>query len=74
MTLRRGTYWVSVQANLDFATGGEWGWNTNNTVQKKGAKWQNPGDGFGTGCTTYKNLLTCIPAGEGGDFSFSISD
>jgi len=66
-------YWVSVQANLDFSTGGQWGWNTNNTVRGAGSVWQNPGNGFSTGCTTYTTTTTCIPAGEGGDFAFSIN-
>ena len=26
LTLAPGTYWVSVQANMDFPVGGEWGW------------------------------------------------
>ena len=26
VTLGSGHYWVSVQANMDFATGGQWGW------------------------------------------------
>ncbi len=73
VTLKPGSYWVSVQANMDFSVGGEWGWLTNNTVRGKPSQWQNPGDGFGTGCTTYTTTTTCIPSGEGGDFSFSLS-
>jgi hypothetical protein len=50
-TLTEGTYWVSVQARMDFTPGGEWGW-TDRTVQSNaGAAWQNPGGGFGTACT-----------------------
>ncbi|MEW5988930.1 MAG: hypothetical protein AB1791_20080 [Chloroflexota bacterium] len=30
--LTSGTYWVSVRADMDFATGGQWGW-TERTVQ-----------------------------------------
>jgi hypothetical protein len=70
--LAKGTYWVSVQANLDFSAGGEWGWNTNNTVRGNASQWQNPGNGFATGCTTYTTTTVCIPAGEGGDNSFSL--
>jgi hypothetical protein len=73
-TLKKGAYWVSVYVNMAFnsATTGEWGWNTNNTVRGFNSKWKNPGDGFGTGCTTYTDTTTCIPAGEGGDFSFAL--
>src|SRR5581483_4895434 len=30
--LTEGTYWIEIQANMDFATQGEWGW-TDRTVQ-----------------------------------------
>jgi len=74
LKLKTGKYWVSVYVNMDFGGGttGEWGWNTNNTVRGFPSKWQNPGDGFGTGCTTYQTTTVCIPAGEGGDFSFAL--
>jgi hypothetical protein len=50
--LSEGTYWVSVQANMDFAVGGQWGW-TDRTVQNNSpAAWQNPGGGFGI-CLTW---------------------
>ena len=48
--LSEGTYWVSVQANLDFAAGGEWGWEGRIVQANNEAAWRNPGDGFGTGC------------------------
>jgi hypothetical protein len=70
--LKKGHYWVSVYVNMDFGTGGEWGWNTNNTVRLRPSMWQNPGNGFSTGCTTWGVTTTCIPAGEGGDFSFAL--
>jgi hypothetical protein len=50
-TLPPGTYWVSVQARMDFTPFGEFGW-TDRTVQSNaGAAWQNPNGGFGTPCT-----------------------
>ena len=72
VSLKGGKYWVSVQANMDFSAGGEWAWNTNNTVRKNASQWVNPGDGFATGCTTYTTTTACIPSGEGGDFSFAL--
>jgi len=71
--LPQGHYWVSVQANMDFNPGGEWAWETRNVQNATGAVWQNPGDGFATGCTSWTNLLTCIAAGEGPDLMFSLS-
>jgi hypothetical protein len=66
-----GKYWMSVQATMEFATGGEWGWETTNTLSNTASMWQNPGDGFITGCTTWADMQTCIgPAGEGPDFMF----
>ena len=72
--LKKGTYWVSVYVNMAFNSGttGEWGWGTNNTVRNKPSNWQNPGNGFSTGCTTWGITTVCIPAGEGGDFSFAL--
>jgi hypothetical protein len=71
--LKKGKYFVSVQVNMTFGVGGEWGWNTNNTVRGVDAVWQNPGDGFATGCTSYTTMTTCIVAGEGGDDSFQLN-
>lgn len=71
--LRAGTYWVSVQVNMDFTPNGEWGWETRSVMSGNGAAWQNPGDGFATGCTSWANMETCIgPLGEGPDFMFAL--
>jgi hypothetical protein len=59
------TYWLSVQANLDFLVGGQWGWEGSlNSVGFDGV-WRNPADGFATGCTSYTRELDCIQAGQG---------
>jgi hypothetical protein len=65
------TYWVSVQANLDFFAGGEWGWENRTTTSGGAAQWQNPGDGFATGCSTWGDENVCIPDGQG-DHMFTI--
>lgn len=71
--LRAGRYWVSVQATMAYAAGGEWAWETRSVVQGGSpAAWQNPGDGFSTGCTTYTNMASCIVAGQGPDFMFAL--
>ena len=70
VTLKRGGGWVSVQVNLDFGEG-EFVWVTGQTQIGEPAVWQNPGDGWGTGCTTWANLQSCW--GElkpGPDFEF----
>jgi hypothetical protein len=49
--LNEGWYWLCVQANMDFASGGQWLW-TERTVQSwSESAWKNPGGGFGTICT-----------------------
>jgi hypothetical protein len=55
------TYWVSVQANMDL-TAGQWFWSTSTNSPGNDAAWRNPGDGFGTGCTTFTRELDCVAA------------
>lgn len=66
VTLKAGTYWVSVQAQMDFNVGGQWYWETNLAPTGMNAMWQNPGGGFGTGCDKYADMNTCLgqPAGD----------
>ena len=74
VSLAKGTSWMSVQVNMDGTVGGEWGWNSTTTAQAgKPAVWQNPGDAFGTGCKKWTNMQTCIGAGPGPDFVFSLA-
>jgi hypothetical protein len=65
------TYWISVQANLPFAVSGEWGWENQTTTVGTPANWENPGDGFATGCTTWATENMCIPFGQG-DHMFTL--
>jgi hypothetical protein len=47
-----GHYWLMVQANLGFFTGGgQWGWSNRSLQSNTVAAWYNPGDGWGTNCT-----------------------
>jgi hypothetical protein len=71
--LTGGKYWVSVQVNMDFDAGGQWGWDTRTVQSGFAAAWQNPADGLATGCTVYANMQGCIGAqGEGPDFMFAL--
>jgi hypothetical protein len=56
--LDAGTYWVSVQANQNYETNGQWKWQDRTVQSNKGAAWKNPNNGFGTGCTTWKRRST----------------
>jgi len=53
VTLSAGHYWMSVAANMDFATYGQWFWSkeTAPTLLNE-LTWQNPGGGF-AGCTSW---------------------
>jgi hypothetical protein len=74
LKLKPGHYWLSVQAVMAFGSGGEWGWEATSTSQyKQPAQFQNPGDGFGTGCTTWMNLENCLGNAAGPDLLFSLS-
>ena len=57
IVLTEGSYWISVQANLDFGVGGQWGW-TEHTAIGTESTWQNPGGGFATPCTTWGYRVT----------------
>jgi hypothetical protein len=56
-----GTYWVSVQARQDFKPSGRWFWHNRTVQSNAGAVWQNPGDGYGTGCTSWNRKNACMP-------------
>ena len=41
-----GRFWISVQANEDFVSAGQWGWVDRSVKSGEGAAWRNPGGGF----------------------------
>ncbi len=51
--LTPGTYWMSVRANMLFLPNGQWFWNENTVQTLNPFVWENPGDGFGTGCLNF---------------------
>jgi hypothetical protein len=73
VTLGPGAYWVSVVANQDFTPYGEWGWRTRTKLRLSPAVWQNPADGFGTGCTTWMNMQRCVGIMGTPDFAFALA-
>ena len=73
LVLAAGNYWMSVQANMDFSVGGQWGW-TERTVQSGDASaWINPGSGFGTPCTNWGARVATCGVGTEPDLIFSLS-
>lgn len=60
--------WVSFVANMDFATGGEWGWEVSTIQQGNPDVWENPG---GSGiCKTWNTNFNCF--GVAGDDMVSL--
>lgn len=55
--LANGHYWMSVQANLDFGLGGQWGWTDRSVANGSDAAWENPGGGFAI-CPTWGDRNT----------------
>jgi hypothetical protein len=49
--LNEGWYWLCVQANMDYAAGGQWLWTERTFQDFSESAWKNPGGGFGTPCT-----------------------
>jgi hypothetical protein len=60
VALSAGTWWVSVQARLDYGAGThQWFWHNRTTQSNQGAAWQNPGGMLGMGCTGFSRRATC---------------
>ncbi|MCD6176575.1 MAG: hypothetical protein J7K29_01920, partial [Candidatus Cloacimonetes bacterium] len=72
--LAEGTYWIGVQGRLDFAAGGQWFW-TKQAAPTIDAEfyWQNPGDGFGSGFTTWVAGSIQWPQPDYVDFNLSFA-
>jgi hypothetical protein len=75
VTLPKGKYWISIQANMPFNSGstGEFGWELIQPTVMDPSMWINPGDGFASGCTTWKDLGTCLALGASYDTAFAIN-
>lgn len=58
--LSEGTYWVSVQSRMDYNGNDQWFWKDRTVQNNNAAAWQNPGDGFGTGCTAWSVRTSCL--------------
>lgn len=62
-----GLHWVSVQA----VGGGQaeaWGWSQRASTLGGGARYRNPGNGYGTGCTSFREIGSCVGSDGGMQF------
>jgi hypothetical protein len=64
VTLPEGHYWLSVQARQDITQAGFWLWHNRTVQANSGAAWQNPGNGFGTGCVIWIRKTACALLGQ----------
>ncbi len=73
VSLKSGTYWVSVVANCWFENKvcGQWGWAENGTIHGDDAMWQNPSGGFGV-CQSWGTVADCFSGTPAGDFAFDL--
>ena len=67
--LRAGTWWVSLSANCEFSTCGQWGWTENTVVQGYEARWRDPNGA--PPCTSFKPLHRCF-GGAPADMTFQL--
>jgi hypothetical protein len=72
VVLNPGTYWVSVSVIGDFGVYGQWYWYTSTSTNGSNMAWQNPGNGFGTGFTTWTAGATVWP-GSDYDLAFQLN-
>jgi hypothetical protein len=68
VTLTAGHYWVSVIANLDFFSGGEWSWDVSSVQHRYQAMWREKGGGCC--CVAWGTLENCFNLP--GDFMFDL--
>jgi hypothetical protein len=71
IALPAGTYYLGIMSQMDFAVGGQNGWQSIPTVTGTMARFFNPGGGFGVGTTATD--ITTISSGVPLDLSFRIS-
>jgi hypothetical protein len=63
--------WLSVQANMDFGTDGQFFWTDRAVQSNSAAAWKNPSDGFLTGCVNWSPMTGCLGV-VAPDFTFAI--
>jgi len=77
VTLGPGHYWLSVQANKSFGSDSrQWAWREYTVQSNSESVWQQPGNGYGKGCLTWKPRVTVChePAtnSQGKDLAFEL--
>lgn len=73
VVLPPGTYWVAIATVMDFSPGNnQMFWSTRTAPTGLDSAWQNPGDGFGSGCTSWNYTPICGVGSGTSDFQFAL--
>src|SRR5262249_8637824 len=75
VTLGSGTWWVSVQARLDYGSPTEtrqWFWHHRATQAYQGAAWRNPGNVWEMNCLVFARRGTCQGSTQSPDEVFRL--
>jgi len=70
-SLFSGTFWVSVQANMNFTPNGQWGWKDRTIQTINGAAFRNPGGAFMCSTNDWVLKTACV-GGNAPDQIFQI--
>lgn len=73
--LGAGTWWVSVQARLDYGTSidtRQWFWHHRTVQANQGAAWRNPGDLWHMNCLTFARRGACQGSAQSPDEVFRL--
>jgi hypothetical protein len=70
--LPSGTYWLSVQIDMDLSTSGTWNWENQTIVAGSGPVMRNPLGGSFVGCMQWTNESSCFSNFFLGDHMFTL--
>lgn len=72
IVLNEGSYWISIQANMDYSAGGQFGW-VEQGQSNNPSVWRNPGGGFGTSCSNWNYRVSTCNVGTAPDLAFRLN-
>lgn len=68
------TYWLSVQANMNYLPERkQWLWRQRSVQSNSASVWQNPGNAYGTGCITWSPRVATCRVGDAPDLLFRLN-
>ncbi len=68
------TYWLSIQANMNYLPERkQWLWRQRTVQSNSASVWKNPGNAYGTGCITWSPRVTTCRVGDAPDLLFRLN-